>query len=66
MTTDPVTELVESSSPFTNRLEAAIYEYMRESNSDHGHGCQQAYTDFAIGCASFIEAFVYVDVDKKP
>lgn len=64
---DDLDELVEASnSPFQNRLEAAIYEYMRLANSNHGHGDQNAYAQFAIGCAAHIQEHVAVAVNRKP
>jgi hypothetical protein len=64
---DTLDDLVAASnSPFSNRLEAAIYEYMLQTNSNHGWGDQTAYANFAIGCAAFITRQVYVDVERKP
>lgn len=64
---DNIDELVAASnSPFTNRLQAAIYEYMRQTNSNHGYGGQDAYAEFAIGCAEFIKRHVAVAENRKP
>lgn len=64
---DSIDELVAApNSPFTNRLEACIYEFMLQTSSNHGWGDQTAYANFAIGCAAFIKERVAVAENRKP